>query len=106
MWYLDFKSKKLLLLYTGGLKTSQRFRLYISSDMKAIKNVFIWLGRRDPYVCFEYRSASEQQVVAMIFVKQSGYQILRAFRIYETGRSVFFIVGLVFVLKQLGLQLK
>ena len=74
--------------------------------MKAIKNVFIWLGRRDPYVCFEYRSASEQQVVAMIFVKQSGYQILRAFRIYETGRSVFFIVGLVFDLKQLGLQLK
>ena len=30
---------------------------------------------------------AEQQIVAKIFVKQSGYQIPKAFRIYETGRS-------------------
>ena len=42
---------------------------------------------------------AEQQIVAKIFVKQSGYQIPKAFRIYDTGRSIFLIRGLVFWFK-------
>ena len=67
------------------------FWLYISSDMKATKNVFIRLERKDPPVCFEYTTAFEQQMVAKIFVKQSGNQILKAIRKYESWRSVFFM---------------
>ena len=68
--------------------------LYLQcSDMKATKIVFIWPERGDPSVRFLNSTASEQQMVAKIFVKLSGYQILKAFRRYETGRYVFFMGG-------------
>ena len=67
--------------------------------IKATKNISIWLERGDPPVRFNYRTTSEQQMVTKIFLKQSGYQILKAFRRYETWRYVFYMGRTVFYFK-------
>ena len=40
--------------------------LYYSAHKKATAMVFIWGDRRHPAICFEYKMASEQYLVAEI----------------------------------------
>ena len=57
-----FETILILLTHVQSCKTCTYtvFQLYTSSNTKAIKMVLIWLERGDPFVCFEYRTASVQ----------------------------------------------